>query len=516
MMLRNAIFFFVLLVSSLLTSVSWLEEKWSISIWFGMILFLWIIPRDSQWRSALYSSFFGAVSTGVSFYWATKTLAYTLNTEEGSYIPHAVFGALLVWESIPYALMGWMISLQHIRYGALWMAPVVWVVLESAWPRVFPWSLAHSQTKFLSFLQSAELGGAQLVSFLFLYACFGVSSLLRSDSRLSVKKESYLALGLACFSIFAGWGRLTWLESVSHTESLRIGVVQIDPSYVDSPEKMRQATDAMSHPIDLVVWPESTLGTYSTEVGSLDAMIQDVSIAKPPFINTECAKNMPNWLLVGGRTFRPGNADEGPYWQTAFLIDNHGAIQGTYQKRHLIPIGEFVPFEKNFPVLHDLAQLSEYIEPGHSDEPLAVAGGPSVGVLICYEDLIESAARRTVDLGAQVLVGLINASAFETVEALEQHRRLALLRTIENRRCFVRCAGTGVSCYISHTGREVQRIETLDQGHFVANVPLLRSSTVYRMFGCWMPWFMFLALAIRLCVKPRGKLGSHSDTTGLS
>jgi apolipoprotein N-acyltransferase len=245
-------------------------------------------------------------------------------------------------------------------------------------------------------------------------------------------------------------------------------------------------------------------------------MIQDVSIAKPPFINTECAKNMPNWLLVGGRTFRPGNADEGPYWQTAFLIDNHGSVQGTYQKRHLIPIGEFVPFEKSFPVLHDLAQLSEYIEPGHSDEPLAIAGGPSVGVLICYEDLIESAARRTVDLGAQVLVGLINASAFETVEALEQHRRLSLLRTIENRRCFVRCAGTGVSCYISHTGREIQRIETLNQGHFVADVPLISSSTVYRKFGCWMPWFMSLALMLRLCIKPLEKRVVHSEAAKLS
>lgn len=503
-MLRNAIFFSILLVSSLLTSVSWLEENWSISIWIGMILFLSIIPRDSAWRSTLYSSIFGCISTGVSFYWATKTLAYTLNAEEGSYIPHAVFGLLLLWESIPYALMGWMISVQHVKYGALWMAPVVWVVLESAWPRVFPWSLAHSQTKFLSFLQAAELGGAQLVSFLFLYACFGVSSLLRNDSRIRFQKESYVAIGLACFSMFAGWGRMAWLESDTPARSLRIGVVQIDPSFVDSPEKMRQATDAMKDSIDLVLWPESTIGTYSTEVGSLNEMVQDISIAKPPFINTDCAKDMPHWLLVGGRTFQPGNADEGPYWQTAFLIDDQGRVQGTYKKRHLIPIGEFVPFEKNFPALHDLAQLSEYIEPGHLDDPLAIAGGPSVGVLICYEDLIESAARRTVDLGAQVLVGLINASAFETVEALEQHRRLSLLRTIENRRCFVRCAGTGVSCYISHTGREIQRIATLDQGHFVANVPLLTSSTIYRMFGCWTPWFMVLALIIRFCTKTRG------------
>jgi apolipoprotein N-acyltransferase len=229
-------------------------------------------------------------------------------------------------------------------------------------------------------------------------------------------------------------------------------------------------------------------------------MVQDISVAKLPFVQHEYAENLPNWLLVGGRTFESGQAEDGPFWQTAFLIDKTGRIQQTYSKRHLIPIGEFVPFEKQFPFLHDWAQLSEYIEVGESDAPVTMDKGLRVGVLICYEDLIESAARRTSMEGAQLLVSLINASAFETPEALEQHRRLSLFRSIENRRCFVRCAGTGVSCFISQTGRELQRLGPLEQGQFVANVPLLDTWTIYQYGGCWLPWLMGLAMVFRFAM----------------
>ena len=512
-MISRFLFFVALLLASILTSISWLREEWSISIWVGMTFFFMLLPRDSRWKCTFIAAVYGIVGLGISYYWATKTLAFTLDSASGSFVPYAVFAALILWESVPFALMGWMMAVQHGRFAALWMAPMVWVILECFWPRVFPWSFAHSQTKFLSFLQSAELGGATLVSFLFLYACIGLSTLLRSDYRSQHKTEACLAIGLAMVAFVGGWGRLVWLESHLPAKSLRIGVVQIDPSFVDSPERMRKASDAMAGPIDLYVWPESTIGTYSTEVHSLKEMVQDISVAKLPFIKHEPAREMPSWLLVGGRTFRPGTAADGPYWQTAFLIDKDGKIEGKYNKRHLIPVGEFVPFEKQFPALHDWAQLSEYTAQGDSDAPVAIVDGPSIGVLICYEDLIESAARRTVGQGAQVLIGLINASAFEITEALEQHRRLSLLRTIENRRCFVRCAGTGVSCYISHTGREVQRMNPFEQGQFVAEVPLLETSTVYRSFGFLLPWFMIAALIARFCKKPHVKSSATSSVS---
>jgi apolipoprotein N-acyltransferase len=490
--------FLAFAISSLLVSHSWLQESWPISIWVGMIFFFWLVPRESALWSIVATMAFGIIGTGISFYWATKTLAYTLNADEGSYVPHVVFAALLLWESIPFAVMGWMTWVQHGRAKCLWMVPAIWVFLECVWPRVFPWSLAHTQNQFLPFIQIAEIGGTGLVSFVFLYACVGISTLLRREDRAKFQFESIVAIALALATCLAGWARLTWLESTTPSKTIRLGVVQIDPSYVESPQRLREASDQLEQPIDLYVWPESTIGTYSTEVRSLSDMVKDIAVSKPPFVPHEYAENLPNWLLVGGRTFQPGQAEEGPFWQTAFLIDKTGHIQHTYSKRHLIPIGEFVPYEKQFPFLHDWAQLSEYIEVGKSDAPVTMDNGLRVGVLICYEDLIESAARRTSMEGAQLLVSLINASAFETPEALEQHRRLSLFRSIENRRCFVRCAGTGVSCFISQTGRELQRLGPMEQGQFVANVPLLDNWTIYQYGGYWLPWLMAMAVVIRL------------------
>mgnify|MGYP003927467285 CR=1 FL=1 len=72
---------------------------------------------------------------------------------------------------------------------------------------------------------------------------------------------------------------------------------------------------------------------------------------------------------------------------------------------------------------------------------------------MCYEDIVLQYARDSVVAGAEVLVSLINGSAFENPLALEQHFQLALLRALENRRPLIRCAGTGVSAIVDPIGR---------------------------------------------------------------
>lgn len=226
---------------------------------------------------------------------------------------------------------------------------------------------------------------------------------------------------------------------------------------------------------------------------------------------------MNHWLLVGGRTFEKHTSEEGPYKQTAFLIDPCGHIIDRYSKRHLIPIGEYVPFEKSYPQLHYWAQLTEYIAVGDSDKPVSYRAqdpekSAKIGVLICYEDLIPSAARKTVSHGADLLVCLINASAFEHPAALVQHRRLAQLRSVENRRYFVRCAGTGQSCSITPTGQIQQDLPLLEEGSMVTKVYLLRSQTLYTRLGYFFP-YLFLACTLGILFRFRLARRRNEETT---
>ena len=487
----------VALGAGIAMSISWLHEAWFGAIWAAMVLHMSFVNRDSRVAATVQTWLFGTIALCFSFYWAVETLAYTLDMERSDLVPQFVFVGLILWESIPFACLGWLVAKQHQTFRILWLAPLGWIVLERFWPKVFPWSFAHSQTAFLEILQVGELGGVYLVSAVFLYACLGVASQFRVDRR-QYRTEAVISLTLLLGTVTYGALRIRQLHEDTTAETVRVGVVQISPAWVDSTEKMRKASDELGSGIDLFIWPESTFGSMATSINSLEEIVRDVAVVRPPFINAEPAKKLGASLLVGGRNFTPETSEEGPYWQTAFLFNEQGEISGRYNKRHLIPIGEYVPFENYFPALHEMAQLPDYMTFGYSDAPIVDPHGPAIGVLICYEDLVEDAARKTSLGGAQFLVCMINASAFDTPAALEQHRRLSLFRAIENRRYFVRCAGTGISCVIDPTGKQLKRLGPLEEGSFAQDIPLLDQPTVYQHFGYLFPWFALVCVVARL------------------
>jgi apolipoprotein N-acyltransferase len=152
-----------------------------------------------------------------------------------------------------------------------------------------------------------------------------------------------------------------------------------------------------------------------------------------------------------------------------------------------MPIGEYVPGEKTMPWLHNWFQLDQYIESGKSDDPVALPGGEKIGVIICYEDTMAEVTRKTVAAGAQLLVCIINDSAFQSPVALRQHLKLSRLRSIEDRRFLVRCAGTGVSCVIDPVGNIHQTLDADETGAFVADVKLLDGATPFQWMGEWPP-----------------------------
>ncbi len=109
-----------------------------------------------------------------------------------------------------------------------------------------------------------------------------------------------------------------------------------------------------------------------------------------------------------------------------------------------------------------------------------------------YEDMERENARRTTLCGAECFVVLINGSGFEDEDALRQHQRLAMLRTVENRRGMLRCGATGLTCYISPTGRVEQQLPMFTEGQIVAAIPLMDHLTIYSRFGEWFTWLSTL------------------------
>lgn len=493
-------------------SLDWTRaDGWWIT-WISMAGFLTVAARSTPRGAAFYGLLFGAISLGLSFSWAEQMLAYVMNQEGTN--PRLVFSLLVAWESLLFVIVGYAVAATRNRQLTVtgMLIPIcLWIVLEAFLPRVFRWTLAHSQLGALTLVQSVDLGGTSAVSLMVLCIAFLPTLVLDMLSPKTHLRHSSARRGLAvCAIVFAatlGYGivRTNVLDQKAGTP-LQVGVVQEDPSLRVGLPNMRERSLAMND-VDLFIWPESTLGVHSGDLTSFADAEHVLELSKPPMINSEHLVGLPASVILGGRSFYGDRDTETPVYQTAFLVDTTGKIVDRYHKRSLLPLGEYVPGEKTFPQLHDWFQLGEYFEPGTSDSPLTIPGGHKIGVIICYEDTIAEVTRKTVAAGAEMLVCIINDSAFESPVARRQHLKLARLRAIENRRYLVRSAGTGVSCIINPWGSYDQYLDADLTGAFQSELYLRRDKTLYQVLGNWPAWVAIVVLVGAAWAKQRTSAG---------
>ncbi len=507
---RNAIH--ALIIASLLFiagkvfSIDWLGRSGWWSTWISMSVFIFFSGSLRPTAAFFAAFFFGWVAMISSFFWAEQMLAYSLNQE--GWVPRLVFWTLIFVESIPIGVLGCLISWSRRKYPSatgLCVPFAFWILAESWWPRVFPWTLGHSQQGWPDLVQIADLGGGSLISWLVLW---GASIPLLLFDCVNKSKDpsrrffaSRRAICIACIAIICsvGYGRYSinyWSNHSKLVQAYSIAAIQEDPSYVDSIQKMRIATGNLEDRYDLICWPESTLGTLSTDVVTFADADSLRRGSLPPAVDISPIMGLSKPLIVGGRSFDGLPRENVPQHQTAFVIDTNGSVLAHYHKRCLMPLGEYVPGEYRWPWLHDWFQLNEFIIAGTSVAPVRMPDQTQVGILICFEDIIAEVVRSTVASGAQVLVCIINDSAFENPVALEQHMHLARLRTIENRRFLVRVAGTGVSCVISPTGEITHSIDAMVSSAFVAKTQLIHVLTWYTRLGNWVPWAAIFSMVV--------------------
>lgn len=463
---------------------------------------------------------FGVLSLGISFHWAPESLAYILDAE--GVLPYLAFLGLILWESIPFGMLaGAFVWVSQFRRPPIFVLPFLWVVTESFWPKVFPWSFAQSHTGFLPVLQVAEIGGTALVAFALVSVWIAIAQIIvLTSNRFREKRNSamesdvsasqhhirktdnrfhYFQLGLLgaifAFALLFGWIRIG--QNRSETRPLlRIAMAQVDPSFQTSLSEMQKMSIPFAEQTDLFLWPESSIGCHSIDLKDFkdDNLVRSSSL--PPYIDSQYVGLPGKWLIVGGRTFSSGATESGPFCQTAFLINPQGNVVDHYHKRALMPIGEYVPLEQTFPIMHTLVPLPEVMLPGTSDDPLVVDKKIRVGMLICYEDTVADIARRSVNAGANCLMCIINASAFSNPLTLRQHLRLAQMRAIETRRYFARCAGTGISCVISDKGKIMTQLGANESGVLQGELRLRSDATFYCQAGYLFPWLCLVVVAL--------------------
>ena len=174
-------------------------------------------------------------------------------------------------------------------------------------------------------------------------------------------------------------------------------------------------------------------------------------------------------------------------FNSAALVSPQGEWTARYDKVHLVPFGEFLPFPQLFAFAGGLTKEVGEFQRGTSREPLA-AGSERLGTFICYESIFPNEVRQFVLRGADVLVNISNDGWYGDSGAWSQHLQQTRMRAIENNRWLLSATNTGLTAVIDPWGRIAAEAPRKERTALVATYALVSSTTFYTRHGDWFAW----------------------------
>lgn len=217
----------------------------------------------------------------------------------------------------------------------------------------------------------------------------------------------------------------------------------------------------------VVVWPETAVPTYYQEV-------KDSFLKK---LKEEAQQQQTDLLL--GIPMKGGARQEKRYNALISL----GASEGIYQKRHLVPFGEFLPLQPVSGMIADFLGISvPNIASGEANQALLYAAGYPLMASICYEGVFGEDMRAGLPQ-ATYLVNVTNDAWFADSIAPHQHLQMTRMRALESGRYLLRATNTGVSAIIAPDGQIVNTAPQFEQAAVSAQITPMKGSTLYIRYG---------------------------------
>ena len=485
----------------------WLDQRLVWAAWIGVAIPLACVERIRGWWGECWTLAGATAAIAIAFHWTPAALAYAMDADRVTGL--AIAAPIVFWDALRLAAPVLFAARVEPHPVRAWLpAGLLAVVIESLAPAVFPWKLGYAQGAWPLLVQSVDLLGPEASTFV-LYAHAGLLVwLAHAGWRIPVPRAVVIAAAVCIANlVYGGWAIAHWTHVAATAPTRDVVLVQANPEQDDGIDALRRFTrEACSRsagPPDVVCWPECSGGCYAETLASLADPERVLDHSRPPRAGMRPLDEPPCPLLFGGKTYR-GHAEK-PHalHQSAILVDGGNAITGRYHKRHLMPFGEYVPGEDVYPDIKRYFPMQEKLTAGGDAAVLAGAGGVRMGPVLCYEDMIPEAARSLTANGANLLVSLINGSAFTDAVTLEQHRMLARLRAVETRRCLLRCAATGETCMISPVGSVVAALPLDARAALAVEVPLLEDRTPFVRTGRLFPAVCGVALAAILWRRHR-------------
>ena len=390
-----------------------------------------------------------------------------------------------------HALFGTLLAAFRIRFGrqtALLLVPFAWVAVELARARItgLPWDL----------LGVAQVDSPVLTRLAPITGVYGLSFIIAAVNalwivRLRVRERrftrtAFTAAGVIFVVLYvAALRRIESPQDVATTaqatlvqENLEVGAANTGPQpstqqllesfsylsrfpsphfllgipelpgtqsvYLIRQHSLEEGTESkVPMPTDLIVWPESPAPFEENDPQFRAALSKLAREANAPII----AGN----IAIDRTTDNPRGYNQ---FTSASFVSPQGEFVGRYDKMHLVPFGEYVPFKAVFFFAKSLLYEAGNFDRGEH-RIVFNTGGHTYGTFICYESIFGDEIREFSQMGAEVLVNISNDGWYGDTSAPWQHLNMVRMRAIENHRWIIRATNTGVTASITPYGRVI-------------------------------------------------------------
>jgi apolipoprotein N-acyltransferase len=500
--------------------------------WIALVPLLYALLHESSAghphylrRAALTGYLCGVLWYILNCYWIYQTMLYY------GHVPAPGAAGILVLFSLVlglyFGLFGLGLAFFRRRFGlngALILAPFLWTALELAAARItsVPWDqLGYSQVDSSWVTGLAPVTGVYGISFILVAGNVYWFWTIRQRKGASLRRSAWgIAFLVALIFLMSGGS-----PAIAPAASSDYAVL-LQPNIDVEPPDNWKGTE----------WQGNTSWLTDAARQTCTAAYEGMPVADTPPPAETCAGNMPPpgmvlWPEVGSwmrsddpRTlallrsvatsakapFIAGMVGEDPagIYNSAIFVDANGAVAGRYDKIHLVPFGEYVPYRNLFFFANHLTRQVGDFTRGRNRSVFRT-GGHTFGVFICYESVFADEVRLFAQNGADVLVNISDDGWYGDTSAPWQHLNMARMRAIENDRWILRDTNNGVTTVIDPKGRVTLSAPRHTLTSLVARYGYRSDLTFYTRYGDIFAYFccVVCGLAVIFGVWSR----RHSD-----
>ncbi|HEX7248240.1 MAG TPA: apolipoprotein N-acyltransferase [Actinomycetota bacterium] len=378
-----------------------------------------------------------------------------------------------------------------------------WTVLEwlkGMWPLGgFTWgTLGVSQVENPATVRLATVAGVWGVTFAVVAVNAALIGLIEGGARLGGRGTRYrfaAALGALTLAI----APLALPFASAEGQAIDIATIQVDVRQAagrsGASEDLRIAEMhitqhrmlADTDPPDLVVWGEGALDPQAAADPALRATV------------SRTIRELGVPTIVGAVV---DDAD-GAQYTSVIQFDANGTEVDRYDKTHLVPFGEYVPFRSRLRWIEAIDQVPVDRATGEGTQLLSAPGLPPFSAPICFENSFPAITRSIVGAGAGFVVVPVNNASYGDTAASAQHLQMSQMRAVETGRWYVNAAISGISAFVDPSGHIVASSGLFETDILRRTIRASDERTWYVRLGDWLPWLCLAVLAAIFAVPRR-------------